>query len=445
MRVDAGSWRRWFTFDRRILLRALSIGLPPFAVAALLLWTAGPPVEIAWSVTVALVLLWIGSAHAVRRRVVNLLRVLSNMLAAVREGDYSIRARGARRDDPHGDLLWEINALTQWHQDERFGERESATLLRKIMQEIDVAIFTFDGEHRLRSVNRAGERLLARPMERVHGIRAERLGLEECLAEHAPAVLDRTFPGGDGRWEVRRSEFRQGGRPMRLLVLSDVRRALREEERQTWQRLIRVLGHELNNSLTPIRSIGGSLRRLIDREDRPDDWESDLRSGLEVIASRSESLIRFMDAYARLARLPPPELGRVELGVLVRRVVDLETRLTVELEPGPEATVAADGDQIEQLLINVVRNAVDAALETGGDVRVGWGVDDVAVEIWVRDEGPGLATTSNLFVPFFTTKPGGSGIGLVISRQIAEAHGGTLVLENRRDRRGCEARLRLVP
>jgi len=431
-------------YDRRLFLRALSIGLPGIVVALLLLWAGDFSAEFNWTLTVLLIALWLATAAALHQRIVHLLHTFSNMLGAIREGDYSIRARGARRNDPHGDVIWEINALTRMHREERLDQLEAATLLRLIMHEIDLAIFAFDAQQSLRLVNRAGERLLARPLERLSGLHAAELRLDDCLDGSAPPVLDRTFPGGTGRWEVRCSEFRQGGLPMRLLVLSDVSRALREEERQAWQRLIRVLSHEVNNSLTPIRSIGGSLLRLLEQTRRDPDWESDLRTGLGVIASRSESLTHFMDAYARLARLPQPELRPLELGALIRRVVDLETRMSVELEPGSDCTVPADAVQIEQLLINLVRNAVDAAGETGGGVRVGWNANGVGVEIWVRDEGPGLSTTSNLFVPFFTTKPGGTGIGLVLSRQIAEAHGGNLVVQNRKDRRGCEARLRLV-
>jgi two-component system, NtrC family, nitrogen regulation sensor histidine kinase NtrY len=222
-----------------------------------------------------------------------------------------------------------------------------------------------------------------------------------------------------------------------------VSRPLRDEERQAWQRLMRVLGHELNNSLAPIKSIAGSLEQLVGRDPRPGDWEDDVRRGLAVIAARSEALSRFMAAYAQLARLPQPRMRDVALGDLVRRVAGLETRLDVRLVPGTETVIRADADQIEQLLINLIRNAVDAALQTGGGVSVGWSVNGAEVDIGVEDEGPGLPASANLFVPFFTTKPGGTGIGLVLSRQIAEAHGGDLVLENRTERSGCRARLRL--
>jgi signal transduction histidine kinase len=294
-------------------------------------------------------------------------------------------------------------------------------------------------------VNVAGQRLFRRPEEQLLGRQAEELGLVRALDAAAPRVLELSFPGGAGRWEARRGTFRQAGLPLQLLVLTDVSRTLREEERQAWQRLIRVLGHELNNSLAPIRSISGSLEALVAREPRPADWDEDMRRGLAIITTRSEALSRFMEAYARLARLPPPQLGAVAIGPLVRRVAGLETRLKVAVRAGPELTVRADGDQLEQLLINLLRNAADASLESGGAVTMGWDTPNGGrmLEVWVDDEGPGLPNTSNLFVPFFTTKPEGSGIGLVLSRQIAEAHGGILTLENRRPGPGCRAHLRL--
>lgn len=237
--------------------------------------------------------------------------------------------------------------------------------------------------------------------------------------------------------------FRQGGKPHYLVVLADLSRALREEERQAWQRLVRVLGHELNNSLAPICSIAGSLEDLMKREVRAADWQDDMRRGLRVIADRSDALSRFMRDYSRLTRLPKPELRAVDLHLLVRTAAGLETRTAVEIEPGPSITMNLDSDQLQQALINLIRNAVDASLEAGGKVRVGWTKNGSWVNLTVRDEGPGIANPGNLFVPFFTTKPGGSGIGLVLSRQIAEAHGGTLSLRNRDKDKGCEAVIQL--
>jgi signal transduction histidine kinase len=320
---------------------------------------------------------------------------------------------------------------------------EATTLLRKVMEVIEVAIFTFDEHHRLRLLNPAGAKLLEQPLERLIGLDAEALGLDQFLTGPALQTIARQFPAGLRRWGVSRTTFREGGLPHSLLVVADLTRPLREEELTAWRRLVRVLGHELNNSLAPIKSIAGSLETLLRRDPLPDDWRDDMRSGLNVIASRSEALSRFMSAYARLAKLPPPTLAPIRVGDLLSRITGLETRVRPTLETGPDCTIMADGDQLEQALINLIRNAVDASLETGGGVHVGWRRENSHVEVWIRDEGPGLSNTGNLFVPFFTTKPGGSGIGLVLSRQIAEAHGGTLSLQNVPAGHGCEARLTL--
>jgi nitrogen fixation/metabolism regulation signal transduction histidine kinase len=337
----------------------------------------------------------------------------------------------------------EVNTLGSTLREQRLGAMEATTLLRSVMREIAVAIFAFDENERLRLVNRAGETLLAAPAERLLGQTAAELGMELCLDGPAVTTLQTSFPGGAGRFGIRRTRVREHGLPLELVVISDLTQALSEQELQAWQRLVRVLGHELNNSLAPIKSIAGSLEAIIAREELPDDWRDDMRRGLSVITSRSESLSRFIGAYARLAKLPRPQLQPLNVADCVGRAVSFETRVPVHVEPGPGYTVQGDPDQLEQVLINLLRNGADASLATGGGVAIGWHRDGAMMEIWIKDDGPGLSSTANLFVPFFTTKPGGSGIGLVLSRQIAEGHGGALALENRTDATGCIARLRL--
>ena len=433
--------------DRRILLMALASALPGAAISLIFLWTGDYTPKVQWTLAVVIVTVCLGFAFALRERVVLPLQTLSNLLAALGEGDFSIRARGARGGDPLGEVMIEVNALVETLRHQRLDALEATTLLRKVMAEIDVAVFTFDEKQELKFVNRAGTRLLNQPAERLLGRDADEIGLSDTLTGEVPRVINTAFPGGVGRWEIRRSQFRQGGRPHELLVLSDLSQPLREEERQAWQRLIRVIGHEMNNSLAPIKSIAGSLATIMDRDPPPPDWRDDVQRGLNVIASRSDALSRFMSAYARLAKLPPPKLAPLDVAAFVDRVVTLEKAHHIEVVPGPRLNIQGDGDQLEQLLINLIRNAVDAANETGGGVRVGWsrvpGSSPSTVELWVEDEGPGLSNTGNLFVPFFTTKPGGSGIGLVLSRQIAEAHGGSLQLDNREKSVGCRATLRL--
>ncbi len=425
---------------------AILAALPAMGIATILLFTGSFSARTQWTLALLMAGFWAACMLSLRERIVRPLQTLSNLLAALSEGDYSIRARGARPGEAMGEVMIEVNALGATLKEQRLSALEATALLRKVMDEIDVAVFAFNGRQRLQLVNRAGERLLAQPAERITGSSATSLGLAECLEGDWSRVLNTSFPGQSraaARWGMQRSTFRERGLPHQLVVITDVSRALREEELQAWQRLVRVLGHEMNNSLAPIKSVAGSLETLLVRQPRADDWEEDMRRGLRLIASRSEALSRFMGAYAQLARLPRPKFGVVDVNSWVRRVAGLETRMSVLIVPGPEVTVRADGDQLDQLLINLLRNGVDAARETGGEVKMGWLVKDSHLEVWIEDEGPGLSNTSNLFVPFFTTKPGGSGIGLVLSRQIAEAHGGALTLENRKSGKGCEAHLTL--
>jgi two-component system, NtrC family, nitrogen regulation sensor histidine kinase NtrY len=442
---------RRFTYEQRIQLLALAAGLPGSAIAIILLWTGDYSSRTVWTLGILIVSLWLGFALSIRHRVVFSLQTLSNLLAALREEDFSVRGRDARRDDAMGEVMIEVNALGETLREQRLGALEATALLRTVMEEIDVAIFTFDNESKLRLVNRAGERLLARPTERLLGFTATELGLGACLSGAPVRTMELSFPGGSGRWGMRRGLFRQAGLPHQLVVLSDLSRALRDEERQAWQRLIRVMGHELNNSLAPIQSVAQSLESGLQSLTSSPEAQTgpaaglldDMKQGFGIIRSRTEALGRFMAAYSRLARLPAPVLAPVDVRPWITRVVKLETRVKLRLEEGPDVTISGDADQLEHLLINLVHNAADAVLDGGKSASVGWARQDSQLHVWVIDDGPGIQNPANVFVPFFTTKPGGTGIGLALSRQIAEAHGGTLTLENRRDARGCEARLRL--
>jgi two-component system nitrogen regulation sensor histidine kinase NtrY len=430
-------------YDTRILLLSIAAGFPGAVAALALLWLGGYSRQVSLTVALLIVLLWTFAASSLRHRIVFPLQTMANLLEALRESDFSFRARGARRDDPLGDTLFEINALADTLRDERLGSLEATALLRTVMAEIDVAVFAFDDNHRLRLVNRAGERLLGRPAEQLLGRTADDIGLAACLESSAPRVLNIALPGGGGQWQVRRGSFRQGGLPHTLVVLSDVNAPMRQQEREAWHRLIRVIGHELNNSLAPIKSIAGSLESITAQDPMPSDWREDMKRGLSIITTRTDALSRFTMAYTALARLPQPNMREIDLTALIERVARLETRKAIQVKSGGAVTVQADPDQIEQLLINLMRNAVDAALETGGGVQVGWQQNSHRVSVLIEDEGPGLANPSNLFVPFFTTKPQGSGIGLVLGRQIAEAHGGTLTLEPRPGGRGARATMTL--
>ena len=427
----------------RVLLLALASGFPALVVCVFFLMNSSTQSQLKWTLGMLLTVAWLSCGFAVRTQVASSLRTVANLLEAMREGDYSIRGRVGKAHEPMSEVMQQVNAMATTLRDQRLGALEATALLRKVMEEIDIAAFAFDPQQVLRLVNRAGERLLAQPAERLLFQSANALGLAVYLSGGPEQTVQREFPGGNGRWGIRLRQFREAGVPHCLLVIADLTRPLREEEFRAWQRMVRVLGHELNNSLTPIKSIAQSLEGLLKSDPPPADMGTDMQRGLHIIATRSEALSRLVNTYARLAKMPPPQIAPVEVNALLRRVAALETRIRVSVEADVVTVIQGDGDQLELALINLVKNAVDASEETGGRVFLRHQRNASAVEIIVRDEGRGILNTANLFVPFFTTKRGGSGIGLVLSRQIVEAHNGFLTLENAIEGPGCEAKLSL--
>ena len=445
-------------YEHRISLYSLLVALPGLLASGILIWLQTWTTESKLALSFAVLVLWAVFALVLHEQTIRPLQTLSNVVAALREEDYSFRARGAIPDDALGELSLEVNALADLLADQRIRAIEATALLRRVVDEIDAPLFAFDPGAVLRLVNPAGEKLLQQAAVRLLGRTAAEIGLAQCLnaTNDGPVALP---ANSNVRWLVRQSKFRERGVPHTLIVLSDVSRALREEERSAWQKLIRVLGHELNNSLAPIKSIAGSLSgRLAQTEMNPETYQ-DFERGLAIIEARSASLNRFLQAYRQLAQMPPPSLKRVTLLPIVERVVFLETMLAVTLVRGPDVTLMADSDQIEQMLINLVRNAVEAALEPVGndaaaqaadsegarkpEVTLHWQIEDQNVVLTIDDNGPGLLNPSNSFVPFYTTKPAGSGIGLALSRQIAEAHGGSIEISNLSGNKGCQVRIKL--
>jgi two-component system, NtrC family, nitrogen regulation sensor histidine kinase NtrY len=450
-------------YEHRVGLYCFFVALPGLLVSIVLVWIQPWALESRLALIGLELFAWWLLALALQEQTTRPLQTLSNVIGALREEDYSFRARNAVSEDALGELSLEVNALADMLSGEKIRAIEATALLQRVVDEIDAPLFAFDPASILRLVNPAGEHLLRQSRERMLGRSAADLSLQKCLDSDNESLVELDLKDTQARWLLRRSSFRQHGVPHTLVVLADVSRALREEERRAWQRLIRVLGHELSNSLAPIKSIAGSLNSRVSSTPMDAEVRTDLQHGLEIIEARSASLHRFLEAYRKLAQMPAPVLREVELAKLVARVASLETRIKVCVQPGPQLIFTADPDQLEQMLINLVRNAADAVLElplaaiqtnplnparetppcsdTDRKVGVRWDTTEVDVNLLIEDNGPGLMNPANVFTPFYTTKPSGSGVGLVLSRQIAEAHGGRIEISNRTGSRGCLVRV----
>jgi nitrogen fixation/metabolism regulation signal transduction histidine kinase len=434
--------RRGAPFQVRIVLLTLAGGLPALLVAFFLLRDVPVANSVVRLIVVVLLGVWIGFAIAVYRATVEPLRSISNLLEALRGGDYALRGRYARRGDALGDVVLEANRLGATLRSQRFEALEASALLQKVLAEVDVAVLAFEGDDdRIRLANRAASELLRRHPSALLGLTAVETGVEDLLEGPAVSSESHIFPGRGGRWQIMREVFREGGRQFRLLVITDLSQALRDEERRAWRRLIRVIWHELNNSLAPIKSVIETSRDAL-AAGAPDPAErQELAHNLALVAERAESLRRFLSRYSELARMPDPTIVPCDVPALLRQVAAVQPPGRVKVAAAEGLNLKGDADQLQQALINLVRNAVEATGDSRDpiELRALRGRDAVVFE--VEDNGPGVANPDNLFVPFFTTKPGGSGIGLVLARQVAEAHGGSLSLQNRRDRTGCIAQL----
>ncbi|HEU4583560.1 MAG TPA: ATP-binding protein [Polyangiaceae bacterium] len=366
------------------------------------------------------------------------LRTAANVLDALRRGDYTHRAR---TDVVHGavaDLLGEINHLAEHLQAERARAEETAALLQALVERVDVALLTFDDRQLLRWWNPAAERLFSAKLRA--DASAGELGARELLSGASERSVGLSGHDPSAVWELRRGVFHRAGQRYQFLLLSSAQRMRREEERAAWQRLVRVLGHEVNNTLAPIQSLAATCRSMLS------DGEAalpELGAALQVMEHRAASLAHFISEFARLARLPEPRLEPLELAEQLRRVASLDARCPVRVLGKVPVQVLADGPMLEQALVNLIRNAVDASVPRQGEVTIDWSVDAASVVLSIVDEGNGISNPDNLFVPLFSTKPGGSGIGLVLARNIVEAHGGQLRLDNRQRARGCVARVTL--
>lgn len=399
-------------------------------------------------------------AYQIRFSIITQFRTLTNLLEALTNDDYSLRGRRTGKSGALNELVAQINSLSELLARQRFTVKETQLLLAKVIAHIDVAVFTFDPQNRLTLVNRAGADLYQKDIDELHNMSISKLGLEGMLARNGQ-VVELTFgkPGlskekgvstegtqfHSGRFHISTDQFIERNEHHTLLFLTNVHAALREEERKAWQNLIRVISHELNNSLSPIASISQTLMQMSLTD------QDVLKESLGVINERANSLSAFIKSYQQLAKLPAPNLQNLDIRAEIEQVTVLFPDVNFEFRIGSgntslqsdateklnQSEITADPAQLRQLLINLFKNAQEASKQVSKDanvnITIGWKKDKDYFTLSIKDNGPGIKNPENIFVPFYSTKPGGSGIGLLLCRQIAEGHGGQLSLTNAKD------------
>lgn len=421
----------------RLFLLILSTAVP---AVLLLVWMSKdsnfPPAAKAGVAAVVLTWILLVAARA-RGEVVRHIRTLSNLIESTRAQDYSMKASGARDAGELAELYRQINTLTESLKIGRQSEQELLSILEMVVSEINVAIIVFDSNDEIRLVNQLANALLKAPTDKLVGVRYSDTVLAQLPVSAQPTLVDFRFPGAEGRWQIRQHYYRHQGKPSRIVFIADLKQVLSDEEIAAWQRLIRVISHEVNNSLTPITSLCQTLNSILSKSDSAAD--ADVRTGLSVIAERAKGLQDFISMYARLARLPEPHKILFPAHDVAARLQRIFAGQPLEIVPFPDVEVFADPVHLEQALINLVKNGLEANPEGAPPVQLSCTVRDGECQFQIADHGAGVVNPDNLFVPFYTTKREGAGIGLVLCRQIAAKHHGRVSLENRSDGPGAIA------
>ena len=385
------------------------------------------------------------TAYLIHRKLTYQFRSVSNLVSTMAHGDYSLRARRANGSGAVNELTLAVNTLAERLSHQRWESIESQLLLQTIIEHIDVAILALNESGELRLLNPAARTLLNTENNDATSSLQGQLSFLQTFTSGEHQVVELSFGHQQGRFNIHVEEFREAGKQHKLLFITDVRRLLRREENKAWQSLVRVISHEINNSLSPIASLSQTLMRLIQKQPEHIAGREDLLAGLNIISERATGLGQFIDSYKQLAKLPEPQKQPTSIFSMINKVCALLKETTIEIETADDVIIDIDPLQMEQVMINLLKNAVEAMAHTNprGRIYIAWTVKEAMFQLTLCDEGCGISNLDNMFVPFYSTKKHGTGIGLVLCRQIIEAHDGRITITNQTNAPGCCVRIEL--
>ena len=441
------------SFENSLMTSVILAGIVPWLTLLLVFWLNDYPFALSALLLVLLMTNLLYFAWSARQKVKNQINTTANLLESIQSNDYTLRGHLPERfenganGDTMANLTWQINQLSDSLSQQRLQAKESQMLLGKVVNNIDIAIFAVNNSNTISMANNAFLKMLGKSQDEetfVLGKTIEQLDITHLVNAENDTTIENPTNMTQGRFLVYCDTFVEQSEQHRLFLLKDASKLLRREESEAWQKLIRVISHEINNSLAPISSMSESLKSLVHKEGR----ETDIEDGLEIIQTRSTSLIKLLRGYQSLAKLPPPVPKQEDLKWIIEKICLLHQKIAIEFKQTSEVLVNVDRSQIEQVLINLVKNANESqrAIHTENnlpaiEIEITTTSDEAIINI--KDQGTGIRNVENIFTPFYTTKSKGSGVGLLVSRQIVEAHGGTLQLQNRQDKQGGIATITL--
>ncbi len=419
--------------DVRLVLSVLLACLPLLAMSFGFLYLVNVSLLIKSVLALAVLGFVAAVTEYVRSTFNNHVRVTLNLVASIRSHDFSLRASEVEQRGEVADLFRELNLVADEIKHIREDELDARRLLEQIVAQVNVAIVVLDAHGVIKLVNPFAELLLGSRAREILGKHVDTTMLRE-VTNSTGQWIDHEIPGVEGRWHVVVQSYRERGVPGRIVMMSDLEHILTHVESQAWRRLIRVIAHEVNNSLTPIISVSQTARRLLERP-ADDARDGQVKQAVQVVGTRAGNLRQFISEYVALARLPEPQLGDVKIAgsmQLVERTMHAKGVTFRHDARCADTVIEGDQAQIEQVLINLIKNAMEAQ-EKNPVVEVRYTVNQGRCEIEIADRGPGFSNPGDAFVPFYTTKARGAGIGLALCRQIVSNHFGKIYVENRAD------------